>query len=385
MKKTLLFLTIIIGIQCIGQNPAYISPTIAGFDKRQLRNADEAILQAIENKEIPGAVLAVVHLDKVVYLKAYGNKQIFPETVKMKTNTIFDLASLTKSVATATSVMILAEKGKIRLEDPVSMYIPEFKDEIKIIHLLNHTSGLPPYAPVELLAKKQADQPAVLIRHIAAVGRSNKPGRSFKYSCLNYIALQHIVEIVSEKSLRDFAKENIFDVLGMRNTDFCPIERKQNLIAPTQKQADNQVLLGTVHDPLARILKNGISGNAGLFSNARDLALFAAMMLNDGTLNGRRVMSPLTVRTMTTIPPEFSKFGRTPGWDMYSSYASNQGDLLGPNTYGHTGYTGTSMVIDPDHKIAVILLTNRVHPDDKGSVTRLRALVSNAVAGAVKM
>lgn len=385
MKKTHLLLTLIIAIQCMGQNPAYISPTVAGFDKRQLRNADEAILKAVENKEIPGAVLAVVHLDKVVYLKAYGNKQVYPETIKMKTNTIFDLASLTKSVSTATSVMILAERGKIRMEDPVSMYFPEFKDDIQIIHLLTHTSGLPSYAPVDLLSEKITDNPDVLIQHIATVSKCKKPGKDFRYSCLNFIVLQHIVEKVSGQNLRDFAKENIFDVLGMRNTDYHPVEKKHNRIAPTEKQPDNEVLLGTVHDPMARVLKNGISGNAGLFSNAKDLARFAMMMLNDGAFKGRQVLSPLTVRTTTTVPFGFSAFGRTPGWDMYSSYASNQGDLLGPNTYGHTGYTGTSIVIDPDHKIAVILLTNRVHPDDKGSVSRLRALVANAVAGAVKM
>jgi CubicO group peptidase (beta-lactamase class C family) len=385
MKKTLFILTLFIGIQCIGQNPAYVSPTFTGIDKRQLRNADEAIQQAIENKEIPGAVLAIVHVDKLVYLKAFGNKQTYPETVKMKTNTIFDLASLTKSVSTATSVMILTERGKIRLNDPVSMYIPEFKDDIQVIHLLTHTSGLPAYAPVELLEKKRADNPDALIQHIALVRRLNNPGEEFRYSCLNYIALQHIVEKVSGQNLRDFAKENIFDVLGMKNTDYTPSLKKHKLISPTEKQADNQVLLGTVHDPMARVLKNGISGNAGLFSSAKDLARFAMMMLNDGTLNGKQVLSPLTIRAMTTVPSGFSAFGRTLGWDMYSSYASNQGDLLGPNTYGHTGYTGTSIVIDPDHKIAVIMLTNRVHPDDKGSVSRLRALVANAVAGAVRM
>ncbi|MPN30109.1 hypothetical protein SDC9_177567 [bioreactor metagenome] len=139
-----------------------------------------------------------------------------------------------------------------------------------------------------------------------------------------------------------------------------------------------------MHDPLARKLNHGISGNAGLFSDAKDLALFSAMLLNHGTLNNKRVLSPLAVNTLTTLPIGLSEYGRTPGWDLFSSYSSNQGDLLGPNAYGHTGYTGTSIVIDPDNQVAVILLTNRVHPDDKGSVARLRALVANVVAGAVK-
>ena len=385
MKQILFILILLIGLPVFGQNCKCDSIGSLRIDRHLMQYADEAINQAIADKEIPGAVLAVVHQNSMVYLKAYGNKDIYPDTVPMRTNTIFDLASLTKSVSTATSVMILVERGKIRLNDPVSMYIPEFNDEIQIIHLLTHTSGLPPYAPVELLEKKLAENPNVLIQHIASVKRNVKPGEEFKYSCLNFITLQHIIEKVSNQSLRKFANENIFKVLGMRNTDYLPEEIKLKQVAPTEKQPDNQVLLGKVHDPLARVLKQGISGNAGLFSDARDLAQFAAMLLNNGTLFGRRVLSPLTVKVMTTVPSGFSAFGRTLGWDMYSSYASNQGDLLGPNTYGHTGYTGTSMIIDPDHKIAVILLTNRVHPDDKGSVARLRAVVANAVVGAVRM
>lgn len=381
MKITLIILTLFIGKLCFGQSPE----NEASIDKHHLRNADNAILQSIQNKEIPGAVLAVVHRDKLVYLKAYGNKQTYPEVVKMKTNTVFDLASLTKSVSTATSIMILTERGKIRLEDFVFLYIPELKDSIQIKHLLTHTSGLPSYAPVDSLKSKLVDNPDTLIQHIAAVTRGFKPGTGFKYSCVNYIILQQIVEQVSGQNLRDFAKENIFDELRMSNTDYTPAEKKHKRIAPTEKQADNQVLLGTVHDPMARKLKNGISGNAGLFSNAKDLALFSAMLLNQGTLKGKHVLSPLTVKTMTTVPCEFNKHGRTFGWDMYSSFARNQGDLLGPNTYGHTGYTGTSIVIDPDNQIAIILLTNRVHPDDKGSVARLRAVVANVVAGAVRL
>jgi CubicO group peptidase (beta-lactamase class C family) len=302
----------------------------------------------------------------------------------MKTNTIFDLASLTKVVSTATSILMLTERGKIRQEDPVSLYLPDFKDDIKIKHLLTHTSGLPSYAPVDSLEKELINQPDVLMQHIATFDRRCEPGKRFQYSCLNYVTLQQIIEKVSGQNLRDFAKENIFEVLGMKNTDYSPAVKKYKHIAPTEKQEDNQVLLGKVHDPMARLLKNGISGNAGLFSDAKDLARFSAMMLNYGTLKGKRVLSPLTVKTMTTVPFEFAMHGRTPGWDMYSSFASNQGDLLGPNTYGHTGYTGTSIVIDPDNQIAIILLTNRVHPDDTGSVTRLRAIVANAVAGAVE-
>ncbi len=384
MKRSLIILTLFIGIQCLGQKAESVSSISTGIDKRQLRYADNAILQSIENKEIPGAVLAVVHRDKLVYLKAYGNKQTYPEVVKMKTNTIFDLASLTKVVSTASSIMILTERGKIRLEDPVSLYIPDFRDTIRIIHLLTHTSGLPPYAKVDSIKNIQTENPDALVQHIATVLRNFGPGNGFQYSCLNYIILQQIVEKVSGQNLRDFAKQNIFDELGMKNTDYAPAEKKHKRIAPTSKQPDNQVLHGVVHDPLARKLKQGVSGNAGLFADAKDLAQFSMAMLNNGAIKGKRVLSPLAIRTMTAVPHEFLCYGRTPGWDMYSSYASNQGDLLGPNTYGHTGFTGTSIVIDPDNQIAIILLTNRVHPDNKGTVARLRGIVANTVAGAVK-
>ncbi|MEA4936593.1 MAG: serine hydrolase domain-containing protein [Paludibacter sp.] len=384
MKKTLIILSILIGFQCFGQSIESPARVPAGIDKVQLRYADKVIQQSIQNKEIPGAVLAVVFRNKLVYMKAYGNKQIYPESVKMKTNTVFDLASLTKSVATATSIMILTERGRLRLEDKVSQYFPYFKDNISILNLLTHTSGLPPYAPVDSLEKNLATHPDTLTHYIASCKRSFEPGKGFQYSCLNFITLQKIIEKVSGQNLKDFAQTNIFDELGMRHTGFCPTGETLKRTAPTQKQSDNHVLLGEVHDPLARKLNHGISGNAGLFSDAKDLALFSAMLLNHGTLNNKRVLSPLAVNTLTTLPIGLSEYGRTPGWDLFSSYSSNQGDLLGPNAYGHTGYTGTSIVIDPDNQVAVILLTNRVHPDDKGSVARLRALVANVVAGAVK-
>jgi len=384
LKRLFFILNLFVVIPCFGQNPKPVCTEAHKLDLHQLRYADEAITQSINNKEIPGAVLAVVYHSKLAYLKAYGNKQIYPTTVPMDINTVFDLASLTKAVATATSVMILTERGKLRLEDKVSLYIPDFNDKIQIINLLTHTSGLPPYAPVDTILKRQANDPDALIHYIAKCKRSFEPGNGFQYSCLNYITLQRIVETVSGQSLRDFAKTNIFDVLGMKHTDYCPAGEILKRTAPTEKQSDNQVLCGVVHDPLARVLNHGISGNAGLFSDAKDLALFSEALLNNGSINGKRILSQQAVKTLTTIPRELSAYGRTPGWDVFSDYSSNQGDLLSPNTYGHTGYTGTSIVIDPDHEIAIILLTNRVHPVDTGSVIRLRAIVANAVAASIK-
>lgn len=391
--KILLFIFLISSCQSsIAQGLIQLAPAATGLNESKLTNADNAIQLSIYRKEIPGAVLGVVSKGKMVYLKAYGNKQTYPDVQPMSVNTVFDLASCTKPLATATSVMILIEKGLIGLNDNVASYLPGFsnfgvgKDEkqIKIIHLLTHTSGLPAYAPVSALEKRNGlPLPQVLTLYIDSCRREFEPGSNMKYSCLNYITLQHVVEVVSGKSLRDFCKENIFDVLNMTHTDFNPGEEMKLDCAPTEKQKNGLVLKGVVHDPLARVMNGGISGNAGLFSNANDLGILVAALMNGGEINGKRILSPLTVELMTTLPESLKKFGRTPGWDMSSAYSGCKGDLFSSSTYCHTGYTGTSIVIDPENDVAVILLTNRVHPIDKGSVAKLRASVANAVAGSI--
>lgn len=370
-----------------------VSPASVGLDASKLINADAAILKAVQNKEIPGAVLAVVRHGKMAWLKAYGNKQIYPTNEAMTTNTIFDMASCSKAMSTAICAMILIERGQLRLLDRVNFYIPSFenwKDQngqtqnIRIIDLMTHTSGLPPYAPVDSLKKKYgAPNPDGVIEYISHCKRDFKPETNFQYSCLNYITLQRIIETISGEKLNVFAKKNIFDVLGMKHTDYCPNSTLCELYAPTEKQPNGVVLKGVVHDPLARIMNGGISGNAGVFSSADDIAILVAALQNGGEWNGHRILSPLGVKAMRTVPRSVATLGRTLGWDVFSPYASNNGDLFGPNTYGHTGYTGTSIVIDPDNDISVILLTNRVHPNDSGDVVRLRSLVSNAVAASI--
>ncbi|GHT83806.1 esterase [Bacteroidia bacterium] len=382
-------------MQLMAQPLERVIPEFVGIDSRRLHYADEVILQAIENKEIPGAVLAVVHKNKLAYLKAYGNKEVYPNTVPMDVDAVFDMASVSKSMSTAISVMQLVERGKIRLSDNVSLYIPGFqpwtdsitgnKRNIQIVDLLTHTSGLPPYAPVETLQKKYgAPNRDGLIEYISTCKRDFRPTTDFQYSCLNFITLQRIVEVLSGKNLRDYAKENIFDVLGMTHTDYQPTGETLKRVAPTEKQKDGGVLRGIVHDPLAQVMNGGISGNAGVFSDANDLAILAAALLNNGEYNGNRILSPLGVKAMRTVPKNVEAFGRSLGWDVHSDYASNNGNLFSENTYGHTGYTGTSIIIDPDHDVAVILLANRVHPEDVGSVVRLRAIVANAVAASIE-
>ena len=370
------------------------SPFDLGFDGARLRQADAVIQKAIDQKDIPGAVFLVTRHNKIVYRKAYGNKEILPEKIKMKVSDVFDLASLTKPMATATSAMILIDRGQLRLLDKVKDFFPKFipwqsdsgksKEDIRIIHLMTHTSGLPPYAPVEELKKKYgAPQPDSLLSYIATVKRHHAPGTFFKYSCLNFITLQRIIEKISGESLKEFAQQNIFEPLHMTHTKIDPQGLFARQCVPTQLQKNNKPLTGVVHDPLARTMMGCVSGNAGLFSNADDMALFAAMMLNHGSWAGKRVLSPAAVEAATRVPDGFEKFGRGLGWDLNSAYSSNQGDLFSEKTFGHTGYTGTSLIIDPQRDIAVILLTNRVHPFDKGHVIRLRSLVANVVAGAI--
>lgn len=428
MKPLYFFLFLFLSLQAATAQPLQrVAPEQVGMDSRKLMYADEAIEKAIAENGIPGAVLAVVRNGKMAYLKAYGNKRVYPNTEPMTTGTIFDMASCSKSMSTAICAMILAERGKIRMLDPVSLYIPNFKSwesedgkdkkTIRIADLMTHTSGLPPYGPTAELEKQYGSpNPDGLMEYIATCKRDFKPQTDFQYSCLNFITLQHIIETVSGQSLRDFARRNIFDVLGMNHTDYLPCQRDKNgqwintdlphwlqsdaphstanyqlsplnyqlkNVAPTEKQPDGQVLCGQVHDPLARIMNGGISGNAGVFSCAEDIAVLCAALQNGGEWNGHRILSPLGVKAMRTVPRATATLGRTLGWDNFTAYASNNGDFFGPNTYGHTGYTGTSIVIDPDNDTSVILLINAVHPTDGHSVVRLRSLVSNAVAASI--
>ena len=400
----------------IAQPLQRVAPEQVGIDSRRLMYADEVIEEAIANKDIPGAVLAIVRDGKMAYLKAYGNKRVYPTVEPMTTETVFDMASCSKTMSTAVCTMILVERGKIRLSDAVSVYVPGFqnwvsedgkeKKTIRVADLLTHTSGLPSYGPTAELEKQYGSpSPEGLMEYIKTCKRRFKPQTDCSYSCLNFITLQNIIEKVSGQTLREFARENLFDVLGMDYTDYLPTVRDKkgnwintvdanwanlvegdwhDIIAPTEKQENGQVLCGQVHDPLARIMNGGVSGNAGIFSRAEDIAILCAALQNGGEWNGRRILSPQTVKAMRTVPRgDVAQFGRTLGWDNSSGYASNQGDLFGWNTYGHTGYTGTSIIMDPDNNTSVILLINSVHPEDGHSVVRLRSLVANAVAGSI--
>ncbi len=389
LRKSVIFLILLAAV-LNAQSLKVVSPGTENMDIHRLQLADQIIEKAITDSIIPGAVLLVARNNKIVYRKAYGYRELVPVKRKMEINTIFDMASVTKPVATATSAMILLERGQLRLKDRVSDFLPQFKHKnrfgkpIRIIHLLTHTSGLPPYAPVkELKEKYGSPNPDSLIAYIGRLPLEHEPGTYFKYSCLNFITLQNIIQTITGQTLKAFSEQNIFKPLGMHDTFFLPPKNKIKRCAATEMQPDGTVLLGVVHDPLARVMNGGISGNAGLFSTADDLAIFSAMMLNDGTWHGKRIMSKRTVEKMISIPKGFEPFGRALGWDVSSDYNSNIGDLFGSHAYGHTGYTGTSITIDPQSKTVIILLTNRVHPHDTGSVVRLRGQIANIVASSI--
>lgn len=376
------------------QNLDIVAPEAVGLDASRLANADRAIAQAIADKTIPGAVLCVERHGKIGYLKAYGNKRVYPNTEKMTTGTVFDMASCSKAMSTATCAMILIDRGQLRLNDRVDQYVSEFEnwkdsitgetEAIRVIDLMTHTSGLPPYAPVQELKKKYGSpNPQAVVNWISHCKRLYAPETGWTYSCCNYIMLQQVIEKITGQTLQQFAHDNIFAPLNMRHTDYRPTKALAALCAPTEKQADGNCLLGVVHDPLACTMMGGLSGNAGLFSSAEDVATYCAAILNKGELNGKRILSPLAVKCMETVPRSLAQFGHTPGWGISTPYSSNSGDLLSAQTFGHTGYTGTSIVIDPANDVAIILLTNCVHPVDKGNVVRLRALVANAVAGSI--
>lgn len=343
---------------------------------------DSLVSQAIVAGKIPGAVVCIVHDDSISYLRAYGNRQVYPTTAPMKTNTIFDLASLSKPTGTAMSVMVLYERGQLDFADHVSKYIEGFNDTITIAHLLTHTSGLPAYLNAERMKQLYgAPAPDSLMQHITNLSHNNAPG-SFRYSCLNFITLQNIVEHVSGMKLKDFYAKEIATPLHLTSSAYCPPQSWRQRIAPTENIKEGRrkyrLLHGEVHDPLARVMNGGNSGNAGLFSNAEDIARLCIFLLNPDKIIGP--ISAATVEKMTTIPEGFEAAGRTLGWDSQSDYNGCLGAFFSSKSICHTGYTGTSLAIDPERRVALIVLTNRVHPKDKGGVGKLRSEIANCVA-----
>jgi len=347
----------------------------------RLGTVDEVIEQALHEGTIPGAVLLIGHNGQVVYRRAYGNRALEPRHEVITLDTIFDLASLTKVIATTTAVMQLVEEGKLRLNDPVEKYLPGFaqngKADITVRQLLTHYSGLEPDLDLKTLweGKSTAYQMAL------AETPQDPPGSRFSYSDINFIVLGDLVERVSGETLEKYCERYIFAPLKMTHTRFLPPVTWRPKIAPTQYDENERMLRGVVHDPTARRM-GGVAGHAGLFSTAGDLAKFAQALLN----GGGGILSAASVEKMTRPEqPPSAPVLRGFGWDIDSPFSTNRGDLLPVGSYGHTGFTGTSMWIDPTTNTYIILLTNAVHPRGKGNAIALRSKVATAVAAALPL
>lgn len=338
---------------------------------------DETIQQAIREDRLPGAVLVVAHQGQIVHRKAHGQRALTPRPEAMTVDTIFDCASLTKVVATTSAVMKLFEAGKLRLSDRVTEYLPEFqggKSDITIRHLLTHFSGLRPDLDLEPAWSGYETG----IRLALADKPRFAPGARFVYSDINFILLGEIVRRLSGRPLPDYVRDVVFVPLGMKESMFQPPPSLRPRIAPTEGD-----LRGVVHDPTTRYM-GGVAGHAGLFSTAGDLAHFAQMLLGKGQLNGVRVFGSLTVEKFTSpnSPPDQSIL-RGLGWDIDSPYSANRGELFPLGSFGHTGFTGTSMWMDPISGSYVILLANSVHPKRRPAITPLRGRVATIVAASL--
>lgn len=371
-------------------------PEAAGMDGKQLARIDEIVAQGLAEKRMPGCVVCVGRQGKIVLLKAYGNKQVQPSELPMTVDTVFDMASITKPVATATSVMLLVERGKLKLGQRVSEIFPEFavneKESITIFDLLTHQSGLLPDNAVKDYAEGREEA----VKKICGLSLQAPTGTRFIYSDVNFILLGEIVRRVSGQSVHEFSRDNVFQPLSMKETGYVPGEKLRKRAAPTE-QREGKWIQGEVHDPRAHLLE-GVAGHAGLFSTAEDLAVYAQMMIGGGEYGGVRVLAPRTVAAMTRgykilggqrstmegVPSNPPSYTRGLGWDKRTGYSINRGELLSDAAFGHGGFTGTVLWIDPELELFVIFLSNRVHPEGKGLVNPLAGRVGTVAAGAIR-
>ncbi|CAN5413861.1 serine hydrolase domain-containing protein [soil metagenome] len=397
-----------------GVHDIYIA-NIAGIRPEQLQNIAPIVEQSIAAGNYPGAVVLAAHRGKIIYRGVFGNRSILPTITPMRFNTIFDLASLTKVVATTPAIMQLVEQGRINLDATVSKYWPDFankgKGSITVRQLLTHTSGLPEEVPRSvtetLLHNKVLSELATrtgwfskrmsrngeadVLHRIIQTKLVHQPGSTFVYSDVNFITLAHLVERVSGERIDHYVQRHVFKPLGMNYTTYLPPTSWGNYTAPTER-SENNLRLGEVHDPTAYSM-GGVSGNAGLFGNAYDLGIYAQCLLEGGRLSnamsGHRgpgyLLGPLTVLKMTTPQTPLDVIDvRGLGWDI-DSYHSVRGQLFPIYSYGHTGWTGTSLWVDPLTQTWLVILTSRTHPTP-AAVNQLvfdRRLIANVVAASL--
>ena len=361
----------------------------------RLTPALDIMTRGVAARAFPGAALAVGHRGRLAILPA-GLLAYSSDAAPVVAETIYDLASLTKVVATTTAAMILTDRSLLDLDRPVAAYLHDFappfamatgplwsaRDEVTLRHLLAHTSGLPAYEKFFLRARKREH----VIEEALALPLDEPPGRKTVYSDVGFILLGVIIEQAAKEPLDTFCRREIFEPLGMRSTCFNPSAELQPLIAPTEQDDlfRKRLIWGEVQDENAWVM-GGVAGHAGLFGTAGDLAAFCRMMLDEGTVGGRQLVQPGTIGEFTRPWPAQQGASRGLGWDKPGA-PSSSGRFFSPASYGHLGYTGTSIWIDPEKDLFVVLLTNRVHPDRTNeAIKQIRPALHDAVVETLAM
>lgn len=345
----------------------------------KLNYAFSLIEDGINKGYFPGAAAVVGHKKGIYKIEHYGNRCLIPEKLPLKRDTLFDMASLTKVVATNTLFMIFLDKGLVSIFDKVSDYVEYFKNDekenITIFNLLTHTAGLPAFGPLHELCKDFDDA----IRFISEEKLVYKPGTRVIYSDYGFILLKYILEKIGKDSLDNLCGRYVFEPLGMTSTGFNP---KVKNVAATEVFS-GKPLIGVCHDENGRFF-HGVSGHAGLFSNIEDMTKFASMLINEGNYRGNQLISKNTFRTMIQNYTEGLEENRALGWTVKGKILSSGGDIISPKAFGHTGFTGTSIWTDIENDIYIVLLTNRVHPTRENTdIIRFRRVFHNAVMAAV--
>jgi serine-type D-Ala-D-Ala carboxypeptidase len=369
-------------------------PSAVGMDAAALRRVDALIEAAIAAKVTPGAAIAIGRHGQVVRLRGYGRVDWRTGSARVNERTIYDLASLTKPVATTTAIMLLVQDGLLELDRPIAAYLPEWRGiedraRVTVRHLLNHTSGLPAGGPL-----RAATDRTRVIDAMAAVPLHSAPGRVHVYSDYGMILLAALAERIAGVRLDHFLEQRLFEPLGMEDTGFNPLQwgggspfRFVSMgspllvrVAPTERTPSRGHIHGVVHDPVAYRL-GGVTGHAGLFGSVRDMAVYADMLLRDGRSGEVQLLEPSLIRGFTSRAGDASRFGL--GWEL-ARPTNSSGGHFAPTAFGHTGFTGTSMWLDPDHDLFVVLLTNRLNPNSREQRhVRLRRDLHEAVARAI--
>jgi len=378
-RTMLTFALLVAEFDLLAESPQLVvaEPKVTKANYTTLDQIDVLVADQMKAKKLPGAVVAIGFGGQVVFLHAYGQRQLQPTQETMTIDTVFDVASLTKPIVTATSIMQLVEQGKIALDDPVSKHLPDFatneKASVTIKQLMLHTGGLIPdnalgdYAPGHDEA----------IRKVMHIKLSYPPGDDFRYSDVGFIVLGELIEKVSGEDLNSFTQKNIFSRLKLADTTYLPGEALRSRAATTE-QRDGHWMKGEVHDPRAFAL-GGVAGHAGLFSTASDLARYAQTLLNQGKGNNEQILQPGTITEMTNAY-QVPRGIRGLGWDKQTGYSSNRGKTMSARAFGHGGFTGTGLWIDPELDLFVIFLSNRVHPDGTGLVNPLIGQIGTVAA-----